>query len=104
MGYNPVRYQIDKLFTVVRTMPDKVQLFTSEGEQAVRLPERYRFAAKQVYIRKNERTGDVILSPWPTEWAELFAAIETLDGPGNLLDEERQPAIDRDPLRNVEAQ
>lgn len=84
-------------------MPDTAQLFTSDGDQAVRLPERYRFATKQVYIRRDERTGDVILSPWPSEWAGLFAAIEALEGPGKLLDEERQPAVDRDPLRNVEA-
>lgn len=56
-------------------MPTKTaKLFTNGGSQAVRLPAEFRFDGDEVLVRKDERTGDVILSRktgWGT-WNEYF--------------------------------
>jgi antitoxin VapB len=57
-------------------MPSKTaRLFGNGGSQAVRLPAEFRFEAEEVFVRRDERTGDVILSKkagW-NSWAEYFA-------------------------------
>lgn len=56
-------------------MPTRVaRLFNNGGSQAVRLPAEFRFDGEEVLVRKDERTGDVILSKkigWST-WREYF--------------------------------
>jgi antitoxin VapB len=56
-------------------MPLKTaRLFNNGGSQAVRLPAEFRFDGDEVFVRRNERTGDVILSRksgWST-WQEYF--------------------------------
>jgi antitoxin VapB len=46
-------------------MAHLAKLFTNGRSQAVRLPAEYRFKSKEVYIRRNEVTGDVVLSEKP---------------------------------------
>ena len=53
-------------------MPRTAKLFRNGRSQAVRLPAEFRFAGKEVFIRKDERTGDVILSSRPHSWGEFF--------------------------------
>lgn len=48
------------------------KLFRNGRSQAVRLPAEFRFEGKQVFIRKDEKTGDVILSRRPESWQEFF--------------------------------
>lgn len=76
----------------------KARLFTNGGSQAVRLPADLRFEGDSVYIRRDERTGDVILSARPRHtWAEFLALREALGDEG--LDLERDgPRQDRDPF------
>lgn len=52
------------------------KLFKNGRSQAVRLPAPFRFNATEVYVRRDEATGDVILSQRPStkNWAEFFAA------------------------------
>jgi antitoxin VapB len=56
-------------------MPIKTaRLFNNGGSQAVRLPAEFRFDGNEVFVRKDERTGDVILSRktgW-SSWREYF--------------------------------
>ena len=56
-------------------MPNKIaRLFNNGGSQAVRLPAEFRFDGDEVFVRRDERTGDVILSKkksWST-WKEYF--------------------------------
>ncbi len=40
----------------------KAKLFNNGGSQAVRLPAEFRFDGDFVYVRRDERSGDVILS------------------------------------------
>ncbi|HEX7361605.1 MAG TPA: hypothetical protein VF283_14035 [Bryobacteraceae bacterium] len=50
------------------------QLFNDAGSQAVRLPPEFRFDGDEVFVRKDERTGDVILSKKPASstWDEYL--------------------------------
>ncbi len=56
-------------------MPKTARLFMNGGSQALRLPAEFRFEGDEVYVRRDERTGDVILSPKPgwKSWSEYFA-------------------------------
>lgn len=53
-------------------MARTARLFKNGRSQAVRLPAEFRFEGKEVFIRKDETTGDVILSPRPDSWDEFF--------------------------------
>ena len=70
------------------------KLFANGRSQAVRLPSEFRFDGKQVFIRRDQRTGDVILSRKPSDWAGFFAALEGLDVPRDFLNEAER---DQDP-------
>ena len=56
-------------------MPVKTaRLFNNGGSQAVRLPAEFRFDGDEVFVRRDDRTGDVVLSKkagWST-WKEYF--------------------------------
>lgn len=58
-------------------MPSRTaRLFNNGGSQAVRLPAEFRFDGDEVFVRRDDRTGDVILSKkagWST-WKEYFEA------------------------------
>lgn len=53
-------------------MPRTAKLFRNGRSQAVRLPAEFRFEGDEVFIRKDEDTGDVILSRRPASWDEFF--------------------------------
>ena len=46
-------------------MSQVAKLFANGRSQAVRLPAAFRFDAKEVFVRKDAVTGDVILSRKP---------------------------------------
>lgn len=76
------------------------RLFQSGGSQAVRLPAEFRFSGDVVYVRRDERTGDVILSANPaSRWADFVAARERLGrAPEDFLADREQPVETRDPF------
>lgn len=76
------------------------KLFTNGRSQAVRLPAAFRFEGKEVFIRKDEKTGSVILSPKPATWDGFFAARAAADVPDDFLspEERDQGPQDRDPF------
>lgn len=72
----------------------KAKLFRTGGSQAVRLPAEFRFTGEEVSIRRDARTGDVVLSslaPGWSAWSDLFAQLEGLDVPDDFLVERDQP-------------
>ncbi len=81
-------------------MSQVAKLFTNGRSQAVRLPLAYRFNTKEVFIRQDPETGDVILSRKPETWDEFFAALKATDVPTDFLNakERDQGTQDRDPL------
>ncbi|MCB9688872.1 MAG: AbrB/MazE/SpoVT family DNA-binding domain-containing protein [Alphaproteobacteria bacterium] len=78
------------------------RLFQSGGSQAVRLPAEFRFSGDVVYVRRDERTGDVILSASPPgRWADVVEARERLGGaPDDFLVDREQPVETRDPFED----
>ncbi|MFY9260150.1 MAG: type II toxin-antitoxin system VapB family antitoxin [Gallionella sp.] len=81
------------------------KLFTNGRSQAVRLPAAYRFDVKEVFVRRDPETGDVILSRKPATWDDFFVALKNADVPADFLSEtERQqtPAA-RDPFADWQA-
>jgi len=81
-------------------MVQLAKIFNNGRSQAVRLPAAYRFEGTEVFIRRDEITGDVILSRKPDGWEGLLAAIGEGGVPGDFLsDAERDQMPDaRDPF------
>lgn len=81
-------------------MTQVAKLFINGRSQAVRLPMAYRFDGKEVFIRQDPETGDVILSRKPTDWDGFFAALTGADVPVDFLDEQErnQGTQARDPF------
>lgn len=78
-------------------MSDVAKLFTNGRSQAVRLPSAYRFDGKEVFIRRDPQTGDVVLSRKPTSWDEFFALVDNADIPADFMaDREDLPQQERD--------
>lgn len=57
-------------------MDQVAKLFTNGRSQAVRLPAAFRFGAKEVFIRRDPDTGDVILSRRPADWTGFLSALQ----------------------------
>jgi antitoxin VapB len=77
-------------------MQRKAKLFLNGKSQAVRLPADFRFTGKQVFIRKDPATGDVILSARPESW-KGFLALPPV--PADFLEPRIDPPAERrDPL------
>ena len=73
------------------------KLFATGGSQAVRLPAEFRFdGTTEVYIRRDDATGDVILSTRaPADWGAFMQMREQLgvvtsDFPGTREQSEQQ--------------
>ena len=81
-------------------MSDVANLFTNGRGQSVRLPAAYRFDSREVFIRRDAETGDVILSSRPESWDGFFAALQDAEVPDDFLsDHDRnQPVPPRDPF------
>jgi antitoxin VapB len=78
-------------------MPATAKLFKNGRSQAVRLPARFRFEGDEVFIRRDEATGDVILSKRPTSWDDFFELAEKTEVPPDFLaDRDRSPPQERD--------
>ena len=78
----------------------RAKLFTTGGSQAVRLPAEFRFEGKEVDIRRDPVTGELILSRPNVSWDEYFDWVRTLDLPADFLGKRDQPKDDlRDPFR-----
>ena len=49
------------------------KIFQNGRSQAVRLPSAFRFKdCKEVYVHKDPKTGDIILSQKPSSWEDFF--------------------------------
>ncbi|MDR0578489.1 MAG: AbrB/MazE/SpoVT family DNA-binding domain-containing protein [Candidatus Accumulibacter sp.] len=79
------------------------KLFNNGRSQAVRLPAAFRFTGDAVFIRRDEKTGDVILSANPGDWTGFFAAVAGLKAPEGFLGKEERdmPENRRDPFEGL---
>ncbi|NVN03931.1 MULTISPECIES: antitoxin [Asaia] len=84
-------------------MTQTAEIFLNGRSQTVRLSASFRFEGTEVYIDRDEVTGDVILSRRPKSWAGLLAAIKDGGVPDDFLDAEDryQHEKDRDPCTGI---
>ncbi len=77
------------------------KLFTTSRSQAVRLPKEFRFEGNEVFVRRDPKTGDVILSSKPDSWDGLFALCDKGGVPDDYMGpvDRDQPPHNRDPFR-----
>ncbi|MCG6203044.1 AbrB/MazE/SpoVT family DNA-binding domain-containing protein [Rhodopseudomonas sp. HC1] len=76
------------------------KIFTIGSSQAVQLPAEFCFEGSEVFVRRNPRTGDVILSRKPDLWDGLLALHQSADVPDDFMgpSDRNQPPQDRDPF------
>ena len=81
-------------------MLQSAKIFSTGRSQAVRLPAAFRFDTKEVFIRQDPGTGDVILSRKPESLDCFFAALKDVDVPADFLSpsDRHQGAQERDPF------
>lgn len=78
-------------------MARTAKLFRNGRSQAVRLPSEFRFDGKEVFIRQDSATGDVILSRRPDSWKSFFALADQADVLEDFMTERRdQPPQKRE--------
>ena len=65
------------------------KVFMTGRSQAVRIPAEFRFNSKEVFIRRDKKTGEVILSP-RLSWKEIFAGLDAADIPEDFLSPEER--------------
>lgn len=82
------------------TTQTTAKIFQTGRSQAVRLPAAFRFETDEVFVRRDETTGDVILSARPKNWDGFFEALAKAHVPADFLSpsERAQGAADRDPF------
>ena len=74
-------------------MTQTAKIFMNGRSQAVRLPAEFRFDGKEVYIRRDPDTGDVILSGKPDKaesWDEFFRLRDEAGVPDDFLSPEER--------------
>ena len=81
-------------------MPQKVKarVFMSGRSQHVTIPAEFRFNTDEVYVRRDEATGSLILSPARKSWKEIFAALDAAGFQDFMLDRDQGEADVREPL------
>ena len=75
------------------------KLFKNGASQAVRLPAQFRFQGDEVYISRDEDSGDVILSQKPgvQAWTEFFEQVHAQTAECNFMEERpmNEPPLER---------
>ena len=82
------------------------KLFKNGASQAVRLPSEFSFEGKEVYVTRDDATGDLLLSKQPgkSSWSRFFELVHSIDAvddfmlerPMNVLPKERALFEDTD--------
>ena len=65
------------------------KLFKNGASQAVRLPMEFRFEGEEVFVSRDDATGDVVLStrPGARAWGEFFELLHAVDVPDDFMAE-----------------
>ncbi len=77
---------------------EKARVFRNGRSQAVRIPAQYRFKSDEVYIIRNDKTGDLTLSekkPRPS-LDEIFAELDAAGAADLDLERDSAPAPERE--------
>lgn len=65
------------------------KLFKNGASQAVRLPAEFRFEGDEIYVTRDDETGDVVLStrPGAKSWDNFFELMKTINVPAGFMAE-----------------
>ncbi|MGI8772061.1 MAG: antitoxin [Acidobacteriaceae bacterium] len=65
------------------------KLFKNGASQAVRLPSEFRFSGDEVYISRDDATGNVVLSdsPGAEVWGSFFDLMRAVDVPADFMED-----------------
>lgn len=65
------------------------KLFKNGASQAVRLPAEFRFEGGEVYVTRDDATGDVVLSnrPGAKTWNAFFELLHAVEVPADFMTE-----------------
>jgi antitoxin VapB len=89
-----------KISPLAASTTKTAKLFKNGRSQAVRLPKEFRFEGKEVAIRRNPATGEVVLSQPPAQqtksWQEWFDLLDSLDIPEGTFAREVHMPTERD--------
>ena len=79
-------------------MTRTAKLFMNGRSQAVRLPAEFRFEGTEVEIRRDPRTGEVVLAEKKKakSWDELFRLVDELDLPDDFMKDRDQGVHERE--------
>jgi antitoxin VapB len=79
------------------------KLFKNGASQAVRLPAEFRFEGSEVYITRDDATGDVVLSnrPGAKTWHAFFALLHQVTVPADFMAERPLNSLPNDRDRGV---
>jgi antitoxin VapB len=82
------------------SIPLVAKLFTNGRSQAVRLPAAFRFDGDEVFIWRDEQTGNVVLSRKPSDWDGFLEAIQGVEVPEDFPGAAERDAAEpsRDPF------
>lgn len=89
-------------------MTQTAKIFKNGRSQAVRLPAEFRFNTDEVFIRRDEKSGDIILSEKDMRqksWEQFLELRKTTTVPDDFLSPEERnqlPETDRDPFEGWE--
>ena len=76
------------------------KLFKNGSSQAVRLPAEFRFAGSEVFVTRDDVTGDLVLSdrPGAKVWRDFFEMMRLVEVPEEFMTERpmNRPPRDRD--------
>ncbi len=81
---------------------EKAKVFMSGRSQAVRIPAPFRFSSSEVYIRRDPKNGDVILSQSPGSLEEILAALHKLQIPDDFLSPAERAHAQEQPQVRIE--
>ena len=74
------------------------KLFKNGASQAVRLPAEFRLPGDEVYVTRDDVTGDLLLSVHPgmKVWDDFFALIHSINVPPDFMAERPMNALPKE--------
>jgi len=75
------------------------KLFKNGSSQAVRLPAEFRFEGDEIYISRDDTSGDVLLSSRPSTktWDDFFEYLQRIDIPADFMAERPMNVVPKEP-------
>lgn len=96
--YMPQGTKTPVLTSASKQKVTRARVFMSGRSQHVTIPAEFRFTTNEVYVRRDPKTGDLILSPAPRNWKAIFAAVDQVGFKDFLSDREQGKYEKREPL------